>query len=252
MRLTMTKSELVHLSDEMSNIRSINPNRKLRIPIVKKSKPLAIETADRMSTSWGLHKSNALAAWGVYGAEGQAVTVAVLDTGVDPDHPDIEGKIKHWAEIDAVGNIVDTDNPRDSDQHGTHVCGTVAGGNASGKWIGMAPQADLAVALVLDGELGGTDAQVLKGMDWAIENGFDVINMSLGGLVFGSETPPTYSEAIITALDAGIPVVAAIGNEGEQTSGSPGNDLFAISVGATDASDRVADLRRKDSSAVRK
>ena len=62
----------------------------------------------------------------------------------------------------------------------------------------------------------------------------DVISMSLGGLVMDAETPPTYTEAILTCLEAGIPVVAAIGNEGEQTSGSPGNDLFALSVGATD------------------
>lgn len=54
------------------------------------------------------------------------------------------------------------------------------------------------------------------------------------------ETPPTYTEAILTCMEAGIPVVAAIGNEGQQTTGSPGNDLFALSVGATDWQDRVS------------
>lgn len=64
--------------------------------------------------------------------------------------------------------------------------------------------------------------------------------MSLGGLTLGPETPDTYTEAILTCLRAGVPVVTAIGNEGSQTTGSPGNDLFAFSVGATDYQDRPA------------
>jgi subtilisin family serine protease len=96
------------------------------------------------------------------------------------------------------------------------------------------------VALVLDGEAGGTDAQVLAGIDWLVEQAVDVISMSLGGLTLDPETPDTYTEAILTCLRAGIPVVTAIGNEGSQTTGSPGNDLFAFSVGATDYKDRPA------------
>jgi subtilisin family serine protease len=93
---------------------------------------------------------------------------------------------------------------------------------------------------VLNGEKGGTDAQVLAGIDWAVETGVDVISLSLGGLVIDMETPPTYTEAILSCIEAGIPVVAAIGNEGEQTTGLPGSDHFALSVGATDPLDRVA------------
>jgi subtilisin family serine protease len=93
---------------------------------------------------------------------------------------------------------------------------------------------------VLDGAVGGTDAQVLAGIDWAFEQKVDVISMSLGGLTLGPEAPSTYTEAILTCVRAGIPVVTAIGNEGSQTSGSPGNDLFAFAVGATDSMDRSA------------
>jgi len=64
--------------------------------------------------------------------------------------------------------------------------------------------------------------------------------MSLGGLTMDPETPSTYTEAILTCLRAGIPVVTAIGNEGSQTTGSPGNDIFAFSVGATDYLDHAA------------
>ncbi|MEZ5582008.1 MAG: S8 family serine peptidase [Candidatus Competibacteraceae bacterium] len=162
-----------------------------------------------------------------------------MDTWVDAAHPDLQEKITDWAEFGVMGNALATE-PRDSDEHGTHCAGTLAGGNQSGRFIGMAPEARIAAALVLDGEKGGTDAQVLAGIDWAVEQGVDVISMSLGGLVLDAETPDTYTEAILTCIEAGIPVVAAIGNEGHQTTGSPGNDLFALSVGATDPTDRVA------------
>ncbi len=73
-----------------------------------------------------------------------------------------------------------------------------------------------------------------------MEQGVDVLSLSLGGLVMDLEAPSTYTEAILTCVEAGIPVVAAIGNEGQQTTGSPGNDLFALSIGATDPNDRAA------------
>jgi subtilisin family serine protease len=78
-------------------------------------------------------------------------------------------------------------------------------------------------------------------MTWALEQGVDVINMSLGGIPeVGPEMPAGYTNAIVTCLEMGVPVVIAIGNEGAQTTGSPGNDIFALAVGATDYFDRVA------------
>jgi subtilisin family serine protease len=73
-----------------------------------------------------------------------------------------------------------------------------------------------------------------------VESKADVLSLSLGGLVIDAETPSTYTEAMLTCQEAGIPVVAAIGNEGHQTTGSPGNDLFALSIGAIDHRGRVA------------
>jgi len=177
---------------------------------------------------------------GAYGARGKGVKIGVLDTGVDADHPDLKGKIVDWAEFDVNGDPVPNSKPHDTDKHGTHCCGTIAGGKASGQWIGAAPEAELAVALVLDGVTGGSDAQVLAGIDWMVERGVDAISMSLGGLTLDPETPSTYTEAILTCLRAGIPVVTAIGNEGDGTTGSPGNDLFAFAVGATDYNDHAA------------
>lgn len=203
------------------------------------AKPLAAELDDILSATWGLQAINALSAWGVYETRGKGTLVGLLDTGVDAEHPDLKGKIAHWQEFDSLGKPVDG-NPRDSDEHGTHCAGTIVGGKESGRYIGVAPESKIAAALVLDGEKGGSDAQVLAGIDWAVDKGVNVISMSLGGLQLDQTTPPTYTEAILSCIEAGIPVVVAIGNEGEQTTGSPGNDLFALSVGAVDQSSRVA------------
>jgi subtilisin family serine protease len=163
----------------------------------------------------------------------------VLDTGVDPTHPDLRGKVAKWAEFDADGQPVADSQPHDSAWHGTHVCGTIAGGNASGQWIGMAPEASLAVGLVLKGG-SGSHAQVLAGIHWAVEQGVDVLSMSLSSPMFGPQAPTAYTDGFLTCLRAGIPVVAAIGNRGAQTSASTGGDFLAFAVGATDHRDLPA------------
>jgi subtilisin family serine protease len=242
MPLLLERTELARLPEEVQNIRSVNLNRSLKVPDLVEARPTPEETGTQarvLSATWGLLKVNALAAWGGTETRGEGVLIGLLDTGVDADHPDLKGKVEHWVEFDSLGSSVNS-RPHDSDQHGTHCAGTLVGGRESGRHIGLAPRARLAAALVLDGATGGTDAQVLAGIDWCVEKKVDVISMSLGGLIMDAETPPTYSEAILTCLEAGIPVVAAIGNEGEQTTGSPGSDLFVISVGATDPNDRVA------------
>lgn len=239
--LELSKDELKELPMHVSNIADIFPNRDVRLSPVAKAAELPPVVKDNKANSWGLAKTGALAAWGAFGARGAGATIAVLDTGIDPNHPDLKGKIAGFAEFDGRGKLV-TDklaDAYDSDAHGTHCAGTIVGGNASGRWIGMAPEAKVLAGLVLK-EGSGTDAQILAGMEWAIRNGAQVISMSLGGLRFSVEVMDTYTRSIINANRLGIPVVVAVGNEGSQTSGSPGNDYFAFTVGATDADDRAA------------
>ena len=240
MPLLLERDELRKLPHEVENIRAIHVNRRLSLPPLQETRQHPKETDDLLVSTWGLEKIRALAVWGAHGVRGKGVTIGLLDTGVDSSHPDLKNKIAHWAEFDSLGNLLPDSKPHDSSEHGTHCAGTLVGGKKSGRYIGIAPEAKLAAALVLNGEEGGTDAQVLAGIDWAVETKVDVINLSLGGWVIDPETPPTYTEAILSCIAAGIPVVAAIGNEGQQTTGSPGNDQFALSVGATDPQDRAA------------
>ncbi|HKA04739.1 MAG TPA: S8 family serine peptidase [Acidimicrobiales bacterium] len=236
----LRRDEVAALGRDSRSISAVYPNRTLKVPRVIEVDVLPRAVEDVKAAAWGVERIGALAAWGAYGARGRGVKVAVLDTGVDAEHPDLKGKVANWAEFGPDGKKITGSTAHDSDRHGTHVCGTIAGGDASGRWIGVAPDARLAVGLVLDGEKGGSDAQVLAGIDWALDHGAHVISMSLGGIVIGPETPGTYTRAIVESFLRGVPVVAAIGNEGDGTGGSPGNDLFSMAVGATDVDDNVA------------
>ena len=205
--------------------------------------------------TWGLDKIGAPQVWDM-GITGSGMRVAVLDSGVHISHSDLTGKMwtddsddptypGGWAEFDGDGNIIGSSNPYDSGTHGTHVSGTVLGGDASGYSIGVAPDAWLMHALVLP-EGTGSFTQVVAGMEWAVDpfdqygapagEPADVINMSLGGEGY------TFAmiEPVANVRAAGIPVIASIGNEGLNTSGSPGNVYEAFGIGSTRSDDYVS------------
>lgn len=123
-------------------------NRTLWTPHLVEAKDLPSTVRDNKASSWGVNAYSALAAWGAYGFRGGGVKVAALGTGVDPTDPDLQGKISDWAEFDFDGLQVPGSTAHDSDQYGTHVCGTVAGGDESGQWMGVAPDAPIAAARV--------------------------------------------------------------------------------------------------------
>jgi subtilisin family serine protease len=239
--LELTRDELRELPTRLPMVADIYPNRQVRVPPVSKAAIDRPAIAEYKGYTWGLARTGALGCWGAFENRGKGVVIAVLDTGVDPTHPDLKGKIKGFAEFDEFGGVVldSAKKAYDSDEHGTHCAGTIVGGNASGKHIGMAPEAQILGGLVLKNG-AGTDAQILAGIEWAMSKGAHVISMSLGGLRMTADVLDTYTRAIINANRLGIPVVVAVGNEGSQTTGSPGNDYFAFTVGATDVSDRAA------------
>jgi subtilisin family serine protease len=145
-------------------------------------------------------------------------------------HPALNNRVKEFIVIDPLGRRIKADPAFDCGQHGTHVCGTIAGGQTSdGVAIGVAPQTNLFVAGVLIGD--ATLRTLMEGISWAIEKGADIINMSLGLNYY----EPLFAEVLDILLNQyGILPVVAIGNENHGNSSSPGNTYNAFSVGAVE------------------
>lgn len=160
---------------------------------------------------YAISQHNLLGAWGI--ATGEDVVIAVIDSGIDLDHPEFEGKLvqgRDW--------IDDDDSPNDENGHGTHVAGIAAAtGNNQLGVIGMAPEAKIMPLRVL-GPLGaGNSEDIAEAIRWAADHEADVINLSLGGSsdLLGrlyNKVDPT-NEAILYANSKGVVVVAAAGND---------------------------------------
>ncbi|GAA3079561.1 S8 family peptidase [Streptosporangium carneum] len=167
------------------------------------------------------------------GFDGKGVKVAVLDTGVDATHRDLAGRVKQTRVFTGDPNV------NDAHGHGTHVAATIAGG--VGK-KGVAPGAELIIGKVLGDDGSGTLSGVIEGMEWAAAEGASVINMSLGGDVTDGTDPLSVAVDNLTERTGALFVVAA-GNDGAAYSvGSPGAATSALTVGAVDGKDVIADF----------
>ena len=174
-------------------------------------------------------------AWTEYNVSGEGVTVAVLDTGVDSDHPDLEHAVVYEKDFTGEGTT------HDEHGHGTHVAGIVAGsGDASdGDYVGIAPNASIMDLRVLGSDGGGSSSDIIEAMEYADQNGADIISMSLGGPT-SSDDP--FFEAVDSVVANGTTVIVAAGNDGDEyeTIASPGVVPSAITVGASDDYDEMA------------
>ena len=202
-------------------------------------------TADDPSYGWGLRAINVPEVWDEHDTRGEGITVAVLDSGIDTDHPELE--IEGWGDWDTDGTPrntepTDYDVEREPSGHGTHVAGIVAAEDGSNLYLGVSPDVDLlAGAALTDCDASGCDAQaaqIIAGIEWAVENDADVLTISIGLDV----KDPAFIEPIRNAQNAGTFVVASAGNDGLGTSTSPGNDYDSVSVGASDTEAGILDM----------
>ncbi|WP_285844195.1 S8 family serine peptidase [Metabacillus halosaccharovorans] len=163
---------------------------------------------------------------------GKGVKVAVIDTGIDYEHPDLHRNYAGGYDvIDGDGDPMETSNVKgEGTIHGTHVAGIIA---ANGKLRGMAPEAEIIAYRALGPGGMGTSDQVIAAIDRAIKDKVDIINLSLGNNVNGPDWPT--SLALDRAVEAGIVAVTSSGNSGPDlwTVGSPGTSSKAITVGAS-------------------
>lgn len=177
-------------------------------------------------------------------ARGKGVTVAILDSGIDYNHPDLGGGFGPGHKVVAGHDFVNNDDdPMDDNGHGTHVAGIVAARAAEPDGItGVAPDATLTAYKVMDDSGSGYVSDIIAGLEAATDpanpHRADVVNMSLGGP--GDGTDPL-GLAATAAVRAGVVVVAAAGNDGPGagTVGTPASAEGVIAVGASTSGVRV-------------
>lgn len=175
---------------------------------------------------WGIGRVNAQAAWPV--TRGAGVKVAVVDTGVDIDHPDLA--------IAGGYNATAPEASYDDDHgHGTHVAGTIAAKDDDKAVVGVAPDVQLYGVKVLSASGSGTYENIIDGIQWCVANKIDIANMSLGG----SSGTQALAEAVRVAVAAGLTIIAAAGNSGGSV-GYPAAYPETIAIAASDAKDKTA------------
>ncbi|PGL73261.1 S8 family serine peptidase [Bacillus sp. AFS055030] len=199
------------------------------------------------------------------GFTGKGVKVGILDTGIDYNHPDLKDAYKGG--YDFVDNDNDPMETTYADwvkagkplinggvdpyytEHGTHVAGTIAGrakADNNLSTLGVAPDADIYAYRVLGPGGGGTFEGIIAGIDRAVQDGMDVINLSLGAVYNDPLTPQ--SMVLNYAVLSGVTSIVAAGNSGDAmyTVGNPGNAALALTVGASDVPTAIPTMKGHD------
>ncbi len=171
---------------------------------------------------------NAEAAWNV--TKGSGVKIAILDSGIDPNHPDLSSKIA--SQKDFIGTGID-----DQYGHGTHVAGLAAASTNNSIGIsGTCPDCRLIIGKVLNDNGSGPDSIIIQGIIWASDQSAKVINMSFTGI----SNSTAKQDAIDYAWNKGIVLVAAAGNNSDTNKTYPAANNRVIAVAATDNNDQIA------------
>jgi subtilisin family serine protease len=190
---------------------------------IKGAKPQPSQTL-----TWNIDRVDAEISWAI--STGDPVKVGVIDTGIDLKHPDLQANIKGG--YNAINPLK---SPNDDNGHGTHVAGIIAALNNTIGVIGVGPNIDLYAIKVLNANGSGYLSDVIEGLDWAVANGMQVVNMSLGT----SQDVQSFHDAIVSAYNAGVTIVAAAGNSGGTVS-YPAAYPEVIAVSATDQNNQIA------------
>ncbi|WP_456364240.1 S8 family serine peptidase [Priestia aryabhattai] len=212
----------LEVSDSELNKLQQDPN----VTSVEKDSLVKISSYESQVIPYGINTLNGTKSW-ESGLTGKGIKVAIIDSGISP-HSDID--------ISGGKSFVDyTTSYNDDNGHGTHVAGIVSAENNSFGVVGIAPDSNIYALKALDSEGVGYNSDIIKAIDWSIENHMDIINMSLGG----ADQSYAFQQAIDKAYNSGILIVAAAGNESSPVD-YPAKYNNVIAVSATDPSNQLA------------
>jgi thermitase len=227
-----TKAALAALKAD-ADVAYVEPNyvaKAFDLPSMSPSVAFGIRAEDELlKDCWGMTKINAGEAWKV--TTGEKVKVAVVDTGIDYTHPDLAGRVEKGH--DFVNN---DDDAKDDHYHGTHCAGTIGAGLGNGGVVGVAPNVSMVAVKVLSASGSGSYDGVANGITYAADSGAAIISMSLGG----PSSSKALEDAVKYAQSKGVLVVAAMGNNGNESPSYPAAIAGVMPVGATDINDKRA------------
>ncbi|MCK4260619.1 MAG: S8 family serine peptidase [Halanaerobiales bacterium] len=211
-------------------------------PVYIYAKYFDLTDSEYYSRQWGPISIGLHNAFDIAINKGNSITIGIVDTGVDYTHPEFDGTFDEGGRVlpgyNAFNDLEGYDAAWDEDGHGTHVAGIAAANINANNMAGIAPLSYILPVRVLDENGFGTDYSVADGIIWAVNNGANVINLSLGG--------KGYSQVLQAAIDYAIvnnvAVVVAMGNSGKNEVEYPAACTGVISVGAVDGRGEIADF----------
>lgn len=237
-----------------SDVEFVEPDYIARVPEAEADAATGSSMTDPgADEQYALSKIQAEAAWQINGGS-PSIIVALVDTGVQQDHPDLQEQLWHNSRetlngIDDDGNgmvddvagwnfVNNSNDPEDDADHGTHVAGIV--GAVRDNQLGVAGAADVTLmpVKVLGSDMSGPVSGVIEGVRYAMNNGANVINLSLSI----PEASQAFQDVVNEAAQRDIVIVAAAGNKGVNTVEFPAAFDNVIAVGATDSNDNLADF----------
>ncbi|MCL6458453.1 MAG: S8 family peptidase [Gorillibacterium sp.] len=214
---------------QLTQVRDGRPTG-IRVPLLSPAPTPIASLGQSPRIPWGIREIKAPAVWNR--SSGAKVKIAVIDTGIDYNHPDLRQT--------TVGgiNLVDPRRPPlDDNGHGTHIAGTIAASSMLSGLLGVAPEAQIYAVKAFDRYGTAYVSDIVTGVQWSIENNMDIINMS-----FGMKTPHrALEEALRIAYRLGTVIVASSGNEGKIGDiDYPARYRNVIAVGATGKHNKMA------------
>ena len=235
-------------SDQVNSINSASseagsPILTMELEQIVDVEPLPGIQQESQAATWGLVETNVIQS----PYSGRGIKVAILDTGLDLNHPDFVGRTI------ISKSFVDGEEVQDLHGHGTHCTGTACGSREpknTGTRYGIAYEAEIYIGKVLNNKGSGMDNSILDGINWALSQGCQIISMSIGGLVsVGASYSPIYESVASRVLKQGTLIVVAAGNDSlrNRTSGPiinpvsrPANCPSMMAVAAIDRNFNIA------------